>query len=459
MARTVLTTSRRRRAAILAASAGSVALLVAVAVAPSAAAVEPRTGDDLTVDSGETVDDDLYVAADTLTIEGTVEGDLVVAAREVRVEGTVEGDLMVAAQTVTISGEVTDDVRAAVAELVVEDGGEVGDDTIVLGYALEAQEGSTIGGDVVVTGRQGLFDGEIAARLWGAADGIEIGGTVGGNVDVAVGGDGGGFVVVPPQGVRVDGVDGGLTITGTAVIDGDVRYEAPVRADIADDAQITGDVIFEEVEAAADEDDDGALDEVLDRVGDALRTFATLVVVGFLLLWLMPRATGGASDTVRRRPWVALGWGALFFPAVAVAFGLILFVTVVLAILLGLVTLGGLAGFVVALGVLLAFVLALLTAVAVALLAPIVVSFLVGRLILRRPWPDDLGGRTLALVVGVAIYAALQALPFVGWLVALVVTLVGLGAIIVWLWSSRRRRTPAAAEPAPVAATPAQPPE
>lgn len=444
---------QRRRLAL-----GGVALgtaLLAVGLAAPAAALEPRTGEDITVEAGETVDDDLYVAAATLTVEGTVAGDLIVAAREVVINGTVEGDLMGAAQSIVIAGAVEDDVRVAAAELIVEDGAEIGDDTIVFGYALEAQEGSTIGGDVVVTARQGLLAGAVADNLWGTAEGIEIGGEVGGNVDVRVGGGDRGFVV-PPQGISVDAIDGGLTITDTAVIEGDVRYESPAEADIAADARIGGQVIFDEVAEAAREDD-GPLEETLDRIGNVLRTFATLFVVGFLLVWLLPRAAGGASDTLRRRPWVSLGWGALFFPLVAVAFGALLFVTVVLAVLLGLVTLGGLAGFVIAAGLFVAFALALATGVAVGLLAPIVAAFLGGRLILRRPWPDDLGGRTLALLVGVAVYAVLQALPFVGWLVALAVTLFGLGAIIVWAWMSRRRRLPPTTAPAPAAASPTQP--
>jgi cytoskeletal protein CcmA (bactofilin family) len=427
-------TTGGRRAVTVGGIAVGAAVLV-LGVASPAAALEPRTGDDITIDVGETVDDDLYVAADTLTVDGTVEGDLVVAAREVVIDGEVEGDLVVAAQTVVVAGEVADDVRAAAAEFVVEEGAEIGDDVIVLGYALEAQEGSAIGGDVVVLGRQGLLDGEVADRLWGAGQGIEIGGTVGGDVDVTVGGDGG--RVVPPQGLAVDPVAGGLTIRDSAVIDGDVRYEAPDEADIAADARIAGEVVYDEIGAP---DDEGVVDEVVTPVVNAARTFATLAVVGFLLVWLLPGASAAVAGTLRRRPWPSLGWGALFVPLVAVAFGVIGFATVVLAVLLGLVTLGGLAGFVVAAGVIAALLLALLTGIAALLLAPIVVSFLVGRLILRRPWPDDLGGRVVALLVGVAIYAVLQALPVVGWVVALPVTLIGIGAIVVWLWSSRGRR-------------------
>lgn len=439
--------SRVQRVVTPAAVAAGVAAL-ALGVASPAAALDPRTGDDLTIEAGETVDDDLYVAADTLTVDGTVEGDLVVAAREVVVEGTVEGDLLVAAQRVVVAGEVADDVRAAVAELVVEDGAEVGDDTIVLGYALEAREGSTIGGDVVVLGRQGLLAGEVADRLWGAGQGIEIGGTVGGDVDVTVGGDSG--PVVPPQGITVDGVPAGLTIGDSAVVRGDVRYEAPDEADIAADARITGEVVFEQVTTA--DDDEGVIDEVVDRLADVLRTFASLVAVGFLLVWLLPGPTVAAAGALRRSPWPSLGWGALAFPLVAVALGVLGFVTVVLAVVLGLVTLGGLAGFGVAAGVLAALGLVLVTAVVAVLLAPVVVSFLAGRLILRRPARDDLGARVLALVVGAAVYAVLQALPVVGWLVALVVTLAGVGAIVVATWTARRRSVPASPDEVPAAA-------
>ena len=59
---------------------GVVALLAAISVtfltsAPVLAA-DLRSGDTITVASGEVVDDDLYIAGESIVIDGTINGDL-----------------------------------------------------------------------------------------------------------------------------------------------------------------------------------------------------------------------------------------------------------------------------------------------------------------------------------------------------------------------------------------------
>jgi len=53
-----------------------IVILSMVLSAVSVLAFDARSGMTVTVASGEVVDDDLYVAAETITIDGTVDGDL-----------------------------------------------------------------------------------------------------------------------------------------------------------------------------------------------------------------------------------------------------------------------------------------------------------------------------------------------------------------------------------------------
>ena len=88
-----------------------VTLLMIFAAVP-VLAFDARTGDTITVASGEVVDDDLYVTAQTVTVDGTINGDLWAAATTITVNGAVTSSVMAAATTVKIGGEVDHAVRA-----------------------------------------------------------------------------------------------------------------------------------------------------------------------------------------------------------------------------------------------------------------------------------------------------------------------------------------------------------
>ena len=81
----------------------SLALLASLLFVSSAWAIETRGGQNVTIGADEVIEDDLYVGAETVTVEGTVRGDLVAAGGTVRMNGTVEGDIISAGQTVSSS--------------------------------------------------------------------------------------------------------------------------------------------------------------------------------------------------------------------------------------------------------------------------------------------------------------------------------------------------------------------
>jgi hypothetical protein len=67
----------------------------------------------------------------------------------------------------------------------------------------------------------------------------------------------------------------------------------------------------------------------------------------------------------------------------------------------------------------------------------IVIVMLVGKLLFKRWIPKYAHNRVLPLLTGVILYALLASIPYLGWLVTVVVTLLGLGAI--WIVSYPRR--------------------
>jgi hypothetical protein len=206
-------------------------LLAILLFAASAWVIETRSGQNVTIDADEVVEDDLYVAAQNVTVEGTVQGDLVA------VGGTVEGDVISAGRTVIVNGTIEDDVRSAGQALLIGEDAQITDDLIAAGFSLESERGSTVGGELLYGGYQALVAGNVEENLRGGMTAFELNGEVGGNVNVEVDGGGaqpagGQFAAGAPE-VPIPSVEPGLMLTDSARAGGDLRYVSSSRGEIA----------------------------------------------------------------------------------------------------------------------------------------------------------------------------------------------------------------------------------
>ena len=59
---------------------------------PLTKAFDGIDGENVTIEAGEVVEDDLYVGANKFVLNGTIKGELIVASAETVINGTVEGD-------------------------------------------------------------------------------------------------------------------------------------------------------------------------------------------------------------------------------------------------------------------------------------------------------------------------------------------------------------------------------
>jgi cytoskeletal protein CcmA (bactofilin family) len=412
-------------------------LLAGLVAASPVGALETRSGDEVVIGPDEVVEDDLYVTANEVVVDGTIRGDLIAFGGSIAVDGTVEGDLIGAAQAVEIGGTVEDDVRIAGQTLLLDEGAEVEDDLIAAGFSLENAPDSAVGGTLMYAGYQALLQGTVGEDVNAAANGLELGGEVGANVDADVDGEDGGpppFLFAPQADLPT--VDSGLTLTDSATVGGNLTYESSTEAQIDPQAQIEGEVVGEERPAEAEQDAYTFADAVFDN----LRSFVALLLVGLILIWIAPNWIRRRAGTVLDRPLASLGWGVLGLVAFLALGVAILLATLVLAVVLGLLTLGGLVALIVVLGLLAEVVLVLALWIFTNYLAQIVVSFLGGLLFVEAVRPGRGSGRVLPLVVGLILYVILRAVPVLGPLVGLAVVLLGLGALLDWIQAKLRRR-------------------
>jgi hypothetical protein len=279
-------------------------------------------------------------------------------------------------------------------------------------------------------GYQTLLGGAVARDVSVGTAALELSGSVGGDVTG-----------------QVSESDASFSMPFIPSFPGAVAVVAPGLR-IGQEAQVGGEVGVEivEVEVESPDIEVPTPERILGfLVWGALRRrigeFLAVLILGGVLLYYMPALMRRASDEVQDQPLPSVGWGCLstiiFAIAVPVAIGLL----ILLAVLGGVVTFGQLANDILGLGgAALAFVVTGFFTV-IAVVTKAVVAVLIGRAILSRLVPSLGSGFWVDfanLALGMLIYELLRIIPLLGWVVAVVVTFVGLGALLLALRARRR---------------------
>ena len=435
----------------------SLLALLVLALTTPASAFDGRSGENIVIPSDEVIDDDLYVTAGTFVLDGTVNGDLIAMGQTITINGRVDGDVMAAGQTIVVHGTVTGAIRMAGSVLLVDEAASIGGDMIAAGYSLESQEGSGIGQDLVFAGGQILLAGDVARNVQISTGAFELRGPVGGNVDAELGEADGGYAGPPPalfmpqSSVPIPSVDPGITIAQSAKVEGNLEY-TQARELVLPAGVVAGKVTRNQPAtntAAAPQETTGQ--RVLNWGLNALRTSITLILIGLFLLWLLPSFIQGWSRKLQTAAWPSLGWGVAAYIVFFVVLLLTIAIIVLAGLLFGVLTLGGLAGTIISVGILSLLALILGFVLVTSFVAKIVFGQALGKWLLGRANSPLADHRFWPMVIGVLITVAVIALfsfplipGFLGALLNFAVILLGRGAL--WLWGRERiAREPAAA--------------
>ena len=366
--------------------------LLMILTAVSALAFDARSGATVTVASGEVVDDDLYVAAETIIVDGTVNGDLWAAGNTITVNGIVNGSVMAAGRIVNINGDVTHAVRAVAETININ--GDVGGDVMAGCGKLNIDSTARIGGDLLFGADIASIDGLVEGNIKGSGREVTISNGVNGNVELEV---------------------ESLTILSTANIGGHLSYTSEEEADIQSGAQITGATTHTIPEVKEDEAK-GFPFVLFTSALSKLISFLMAFVTGVVIIFLAPKKLTSITDAIGTRPGPSAGWGAM-----------ILFLTPIAALIVCLTIVGIPVG------------LIALALYGIALyLAQIPVGLFIGRWIIGRfRVVESKAIMVGALAVGLVILKLLSLIPYFGFFVGLVVALFGLGAVVA---AERKRR-------------------
>ena len=396
-------------------------LLMAATLGGTTSAVAWRTGDTVTVQKSEVIQDDLYVSGTDVRIDGTVNGDLIVGAQNVTINGEVRGNLWASGATVILNGKVLQTARLAGSTIRLQNRADVGRDLLAAGSDIELASGSVIGRDVALGSSQARLNGLVTRNAYVGANGIKVAGVIGGNARMAVG-----DTQVLTANWTSPGTPG-LTFLPGGKIGGDLTLQIPTNPVLPAGA-VGGKVTYAPIAAM----------NVQTRprpFAEFLRTFISIALAALLLVWLARPRLINMAGKLRAAPAASLGYGALAFFGLPLAVLLGVVLLSVLAVVLTLLSLGNLGlplafiGAPVLLGVgALVSWLALIAAQGFA-------AYLLGDWILRTARPASQPRSVVQAPLGGALLLALLLqIPVLGGLIAFAALLLSLGA----LWLSLR---------------------
>lgn len=372
-------------------------LLVLLMPAGPALAAEVISQEQYFVPKETTIEDDLYVSAGELIIDGRVAGDVIYVGTYIEVNGTIEGDLFALTTGVKIEGVVEDDVRLLTASAVVT--GQIDGDLLATGggggalqLPLSSGEqtfpqgifmrGGQIGGDALLAGGLAELSGNIDGNLSGSLTALEMREVaIGGNGDVQI------STLVADEASRVSGSDG-------------FTYSAFEPLDVPSSLSET--IIYDEITRQG-------IDWVA-RLRRAVGALAGFALAGYLILRYRPQWLIAPAAVLTTAP------ARCFFTGLVVAIaGLFLpLVTILLSIGVGLFwgVLSGLAaGGVVIFGLILIWTF-----------SPLIAGIWIGQRLSRRPFQ--------AMLAGAAIIVGLTLIPQFGAGFSVIAFMAALGALI-----------------------------
>jgi cytoskeletal protein CcmA (bactofilin family) len=366
-------------------------LLVTILLTLSAAPVlafDARSGDTVTIASGEVVDDDLYLAGGDIIIDGTVNGDVFAVGRTVAVNGTVNGAVTLAAQNVMIRGTVGRSARLAGQNVDIM--GNIAEDAVAMASMVNISTTAGIGRDLIMGASSARVNGPVSGNIKAGCSEIQLGSSVGGNASISA---------------------EKITLASNAIIKGNLDYTSTQAAAIQPGAMIEGKTNHI-VPPPSQREKKGPLQQLPGKV----LAFFMAFIAGLILILISPGSMARLADAIRKHTWLSLGWGALFFFATPIAI-IILFITVV-GIPLGLI---------------------LMAMYGIGLyLSQIPVSLCIGRSILARvPQADSKKIMIGALALGLAILILLKWIPVLGIVVTLATFMFGLGSLFTGLTKGR----------------------
>lgn len=374
---------------------------------------------DVHISNLHSIENDLYVGANIITIDGLIDGDLFAAAHTLYINGRISGSVNTASRKVRHAGQIEGSLRAIAEEVTVD--GQIDRSVLFFGQDLILGKGAVIGRDVDAFGERVEVQGRIKGDFRFHGEIAYLTGQVDGNVEITAK-----TITIAPPAV----INGNLTIT--------TEDESKVK--LAPGITILGDTEWLSPKTDEDEEDTGRPDAAASlAISKALAAF----LFGIIAVSVFRRYA--ELSLARLNDQMALSFGAGLLMMVTVIICSVVLVLSLVAMVSGWVLIGGdvpLAGAVLLIGSTFIVPVSCFAGVSGGVIfysGKIVCALLLGGLLVRgtRRKANPLG--KWRMLLGLLLLTVLFSIPYLGLLLYFLISLTGAGAIVLAIKDCHRQ--------------------
>lgn len=343
-----------------------------------------RSDESIQVPQDERLSGSTFLSGSTIRVDGSIDGDLYCAGKDVEITGTVTGDVLCVAQTIRVGGFVGGSIRAAGQNL--DFFGDVLRTISVAGQNITLRSDAVVDGDLLAAGSMVVVDGALSQGALVAAETFLVNGTINGEARIYA---------------------ENFTIASTATLLDQVVYTGVNDPVVDPAARITIPISREKLPESEKYEAREREGSLLGRVFGILGSAIVATIFFILLQKRFPSYLTEGVSLIRTTPLSTLGIGSL-----------VLFGTPLLALILLITVLGAGIGIVL-----------LSLWVLMIVLSGIIPTLSVVREVSKRL---PLGDKPdyLQFFVSALILSALGAIPLLGWMIGVVILLLGSGALV-----------------------------
>jgi cytoskeletal protein CcmA (bactofilin family) len=186
---------------------------------------EYKLGNEEIITSDTELKENTYYAANSINFKGVAQQDIFGLAEEIDLIGTTTEDVMTLANRTDISGSHQEDVRSAAAQLYIS--GDIAGELIGIGSSIKLDDPAEVSGGAMLIGEQINLEGAVNgdSKIYAARE-VTINGTVNGDL----------YVYSPY-----------LQLGKQAKITGNLTYKANQQADIHESSTVAGNIKYNQL--------------------------------------------------------------------------------------------------------------------------------------------------------------------------------------------------------------------
>lgn len=360
-----------------------VPLLFLILVLPlSVKAFTAKSDDVVKVNQDQVIEGNFYASGNSITVNGTIKGDIICAGQTININGPVDGDIICVGNTINVNAPVGGNIRLAGNTININS--QVARNITAFGNSIVVGEGTEVGWSTLIFGAALDISGKINGSFYGGGDQVYLNANIG-------------------KDVEVDGQN--IEIGDQAMINGNLTYYSYGKdIMISDQAKISGEIIKSDRKTVDKQDLIFGLTWAW-FWGKLISIFSALILGLVIISLFRSKAKDNIKDMLDK-PWAHLGFGVV-----------VLLLTPIISVILAITIIG----------IPLALILMMIWVVLL-MVGKVLAGITFGYWLFEKfKWSNK--KLLWPMVVGVVVACLIFSIPIIGWIIALLALIWGLGSV------------------------------